>query len=392
MARVRLASQSIEVVVDAGLSGASLTEALRSHEPDVLVVRSTRITAEHLEASPGLSLVVRAGAGVNTIDVSTAAARGIYVANCPGKNSDAVAELTFGLILALDRHIAEGNADLRAGRWNKKKYSKASGLRGRTLGVLGMGRIGQRVCELGQAFGMEVLAWSRSLDAEAAERLGVRRYESPVEVALRSDVLSVHLAAKPETRGFIGEGIFERMKPGALFINTSRAEVVDESALLAALESPGIRAGLDVFMGEPASKEGTFEHPLAQHPRVVGSHHIGASTLQAQEAVANEVCQIIETYFERGTVPNLLNLARQSRASHVLVVRHRDRVGVLAGVLDLLRRHEINIQEMENAIFEGGLAASARIQIAGTPPDVAIRAIGALEDVLSVNLVAIRRS
>src|SRR5262249_377942 len=171
-----------EVVYESDLKDSDLVQAIRSGGADVLVVRSTRVTGEMLEAGR-LSLVVRAGAGYNTIDVQTPSACGIYVANCPGNNSIAVAELAFGFILALDRRIPDNVADLRQGRWNKKEYSKARGVFGRTLGLIGLGRIGQEMVQRGRAFGMPVVAWSRSLTSQRAHDLGVEMKQSPVEVA-----------------------------------------------------------------------------------------------------------------------------------------------------------------------------------------------------------------
>jgi D-3-phosphoglycerate dehydrogenase len=390
-ARVRLASGGCTVRSEPGLAPDALIALLREFQPDVLVVRSTKVKESHLSASPSLSLVVRAGAGVDNIEMSAASARGVYVANCPGKNAVAVAELTMGLLVALDRRIAENVADLRAGRWNKKRYSVARGLKGRTLGILGVGGIGLEVARRAQAFGMEVLAWSRSLTPEVAAAYGIRRYETPEDVARRSDALSVHLAYTPETHGFVGESIFREMKHGALFINTARAEVVDEAALLQALDSKGIRAGLDVFGGEPAAAEGAFDHPLAKHPCVIGTHHIGASTDQAQEAVAEEAVRIVLSYQSTGRVPNCVNLATRTAADHTLVIRHRDRVGVLAAMLDLLRQGGINVEEMENIIFEGGEAACARIQVLGAPTADVLERMRAHEDVFSANVVRIEK-
>src|SRR5262249_6209923 len=182
---------------------------------------------EMLEAGR-LSLVVRAGAGYNTIDVEAASARGIYVANCPGKNSVAVAELAFGLILALDRRIPDNASDLKRGAWNKKEYSKARGLFGSTLGLVGGGGMRKEMMPRARAFGMPVVAWSRSLAPERAQALGVERKATPEEVAAAADIVSVHVAAKPETKGLVGERFFAAMKPGASFVNTSRAEVVDQ--------------------------------------------------------------------------------------------------------------------------------------------------------------------
>ncbi|MBC8646437.1 MAG: hydroxyacid dehydrogenase, partial [Thermoanaerobaculia bacterium] len=240
-----------EVLYQPDLKDDALTEELRASGAEVLVVRSTKVTKPMLEAGK-LSLVIRAGAGYNTIDVETASERGIYVSNCPGKNSIAVAELAFGLLLALDRRIPENATDLKQGVWNKKEYSKARGLFGRTLGLIGVGGIGREMIPRARAFGMPVVAWSRSLTPARARELGVERKESPEEVARAADVVSVHVALKPETKGLIGQSFFEAMRPGAFFVNTSRAEVVDEAALDRAVREKGVRAGLDVFAAEPS--------------------------------------------------------------------------------------------------------------------------------------------
>ncbi|HEX8853779.1 MAG TPA: NAD(P)-dependent oxidoreductase, partial [Pyrinomonadaceae bacterium] len=254
-----------EVSYEPDLKDESLVEAVGAKGPDVLVVRSTKVTAAMLEAG-ALKLVVRAGAGYNTIDVAAASRLGIYVSNCPGKNSIAVAELAFALLLALDRRIADNVITLREGRWNKKEFSKARGLYGRTLGLVGVGQIGQEMIPRARAFGMRVVAWSRSLTPERADRLGVERKESPQEVAREADVVSVHLALKPETRSLIGADFFNSMREGALFINTSRGEVVDQAALLRAMRTRGIRAGLDVYADEPTSATGEFTDEIAREP------------------------------------------------------------------------------------------------------------------------------
>ncbi len=388
-ARVDLASSGFEVKAEAGTQGDALVARLAEWNPDVLVVRSTVVEARHIAAARNLSLIVRAGAGVNTIDLTAASAAGIYVSNTPGKNAVAVAELTFALMLGLDRHIAEGAAELRAGRWDKGRFSKARGLKGRALGILGMGDIGQAVAARAQAFGMEVHAWSRSLTPAAAQKLHVIRHDRPEDVARQAHVLTLHLALTNETRGFVGESILSAMRPGAVLINTSRSEVVDETALRVALDGRGLRAGLDVFSNEPKGSTGDFDNPIARHPSVLGSHHIGASTDEAQEAVADEVVAIIRGYRSTGRVANCVNLARRTAATHVLVVRHRDRVGVLAGVLGVLREGSLNVEEMENTIFAGGEAAVARIHTAGAPTGSVVERLGKLDDVLAVSVVAL---
>ncbi|HEY0083584.1 MAG TPA: 3-phosphoglycerate dehydrogenase family protein [Pyrinomonadaceae bacterium] len=368
----------------------SLVEAIRTYAPDALVVRSTKVSEAMLDAG-ALKLVVRAGAGYNTIDVAAASRRGIYVSNCPGKNSIAVAELAFALILALDRRIADNVVTLRQGQWNKKEFSKARGLYGRTLGLIGTGQIGQEVIRRAQAFGMPVVAWSRSLTETRAEQLGVERAESPADVARAADMVSVHLALKPDTRALVGADFFAAMREGAYFINTARGEIVDQNALVAAMRERGIRAGLDVFASEPASGTGEFTDEIAREPNLYGTHHIGASTDQAQEAIAAETVRIIRAFKETGKVPNVVNLAARTPATHLLVVRHRDRPGVLAQVLDAIRSARINVQEMENIVFEGAEAAVARINLEAAPSAETLDRLRAENaDIIELDLLELR--
>ena len=370
------------------LSGEALAEALQSVQPQVLVVRSTRVSGEAMDESKDLELIVRAGAGYDTIDVEGASRRGIFVANCPGKNSVAVAELTLGLILALDRRLPDNVMDARSGRWNKAAYAKADGLKGKTLGIVGMGDIGRAVANRARAFDLNVIAWSRSLTKEKAFQLGVEHRAAMLDVAREADIVTLHVASTPETKHLADRAFFEAMKDGAFFINTTRGAVVDEEALQWALDEKGLRAALDVISGEPSEKEADFEHPLAEHPRCYLTHHIGASTQQAQDATAEEAARVILTFDEEGTVPNCVNLAPQSTDTHQLTVRHRDKVGVLAGVLDEARKAGWNVQEMENLIFAGGEAASAHIRFDGDLSDEVTERIAALEDVLAVSVIA----
>jgi D-3-phosphoglycerate dehydrogenase len=364
----------------------SLVEAVARLRPDVLVVRSTKVTEPMFDAGP-LKLVVRAGAGYNTIDVAAASRRGVYVSNCPGKNSVAVAELAFALMLALDRRVADNVIQMRAGQWNKKEFSKARGLYGRTLGLIGTGQIGREVITRARAFGMPVVAWSRSLTDERAAELGVERKGSPVEVARSSDVVSVHVALKPETRAFLGAEFFGAMREGAYFVNTARGEVVDQTALVAAMRERRIRAGLDVFADEPTSAAGEFADEIAREPNLYGTHHIGASTDQAQEAIAAETVRIIREFKETGKVPNVVNLAARTPATHLLTVRHRDRPGVLAQVLAAVRAANINVQEMENVIFEGAEAAIARINLEAAPPEDTLARLRDDENIIELSLL-----
>jgi D-3-phosphoglycerate dehydrogenase len=384
-----LRAAGLELRYEPKLAGPTLAEAVRTSGADVLVVRSTEVPADVLRAGR-LGLVVRAGAGYNTIDVASASQLGIYVSNCPGKNAIAVAELAFGLLLALDRRLPDNTADLRQGVWNKTGYGKARGLYGRTLGVIGLGNIGRELVTRARAFGLQVVAWSRSLDAAGAEALGVTALPSPEAVAAASDAVSVHLALKPATRGLLGAAFFEALKPGALFINTARAEVLDEAALLAAVRTRGVRAGLDVFAGEPSGGTGQVTSALFQETGIYGTHHIGASTDQAQEAIATETVRIVKEYAESGRVPNCVNIAQRTPATHLVIVRHRDRIGVLAHVFSHLREARHNVQQTENVVFEGAQAAIARIQVDGEPAAETLAAITrGCEDILQISVVAL---
>jgi D-3-phosphoglycerate dehydrogenase len=261
--------------------------------------------------------------------VAAASRRGIYVSNCPGKNSIAVAELAFALILALDRRIAD-----------------------------------------------------------KAEALGIERADLPREAAAAADIVSVHLALAPETRGLCDAGFFAAMKKGAYFINTARGEIVDEEALKAAIRDKGIRAGLDVFAQEPAGGTGEFTGEIAQTPSIYGTHHIGASTEEAQEAIAAEAVRIVRMFQETGKVPNVVNLARKTPATCTLVVRHLDRPGVLASVLDAISAAKINVQEMENVVFEGAEAAVARINLETIPLEATLQSLRtANPDILELSLI-----
>ena len=385
-----LQSLGCEISFQPDLKDDALVDAIRTEAPDVLVVRGTKVTEPMLEAGP-VKLVVRAGAGFNTIDVSAASKRGIYVSNCPGKNSIAVAELAFALILAVDRRIADNVVSLRRGEWNKKEFSKARGLFGRTLGLIGVGKIGQEMIPRAHAFGMQVVAWGRSLTAERAAALGVELKASPKEVAAVSDIVSVHLALNAETRGFVDSDIFNAMREGSYFINTARGEVVDQQALVHAMRNRGIRAGLDVYAVEPTSSAGEFNDEIVKEEGLYGTHHIGASTDQAQEAIAAETVRIVKEFKETGKVPNVVNLARQTPATHRLVVRHLDRPGVLAGVLDAIKAEHINVQEMENIVFEGAAAAVARINLDNAPTKETLKKLQANNtDIIELDLLELK--
>ncbi len=403
-----LKAAGCEVVYEPDLKDQTLVEALGKTGADVLVVRSTQVTEPMMNAGK-LALIVRAGAGYNTIDVKAASRRGIYVSNCPGRNSVAVAELAFGLIIALDRRIPDNVAELRGGKWNKKEFSKAKGLQGRTLGLLGFGNIGQEMAKRAQAFGMNLVLWSEIGVSLGRDRLpvdlpilvrfrpaslsliepNIEVVNTPAEVASRCDILSVHLALNEKTKSIVNESVFGAMKPGSYFVNTARAEVVDYAAMEKAVQEKQIRVALDVWAGEPAGGAADFSPSIMKLPNVYGTHHIGASTDQAQEAIAAETVRIVKTYLETGSVPNVVNLAKETKSTHCLVVRHHDRPGVLAHIFDRLKAGGIGTQETENIIFQGAEAAVARVNVDAPPPADVLAGIRSNKDILDVHLVAL---
>ena len=372
-----------DVVLNPDLTAEALPAALAGVE--ILIVRSTKVSAEAIAAGTSLSLIIRAGAGTNTIDIKTASEKGIYVANCPGTNTDAVAELAIGLLIAADRRIADALIDLRAGKWRKKEYGKARGLKDRTLGIIGLGHIGSAVAKRAQAMGMNVIAWSRSLTPEKAKALGVGYCASLAAVAEQADAISLHLALSNETRGIINSQFFGLMKTGALLVNTARSEVVDSAALKDALRSGRIRAALDVFENEPAGGEADFTDQEMAALLSAATPHIGASTDQAEEAIAEETVRIAETFMATGKPPNAVN-PRQLHTGVRCIIRHYNRVGVLANVLHELRSEGINIEEMENTIFEGELAACCSLILDQTPSEALLQRIAASQHVIQAML------
>jgi D-3-phosphoglycerate dehydrogenase len=379
------------VTSKADLTPETLPAALKELDPDVLIVRGKKVNKAAIDAAGKLSLIVRAGAGYDTIDVAAASARGVFVANCPGKNSIAVAELAWALILSCDRRVPDQTADLRAGKWNKKEYSEAEGLYGRTLGIVGLGQIGQEVAKRAKAFGMKVVGWSRSLTQGRADELGVGYCTTLINLAKMSDIVSVNVAGNDETRRLIDAKFFDAMKPKSYFINTSRGSVVDEAALVKAVKDRKIRAGLDVFEGEPSGGVAEFKPEVVQQPGVYTAHHVGASTNQAQNAIAAETVRVITTYMRTGDVHNAVNRAATTAATCLLTVRHLNRPGVLAHIFYTLGQAGINVEEMENIIYEGEQAACARIHLASAPDRDHLDTIRRNENVLSATLTSIAR-
>jgi D-3-phosphoglycerate dehydrogenase len=353
----KLKNSDIDVIYNPKLGENDLPKA--AEEVDCLVVRSTIVNAATIENSKQLNLIVRAGAGVNNIDIKAANKKGIYVSNCPGKNSIAVAELAIGLMLALDRRIPHNVSDFKNGKWNKGEYSKAEGLFGKTLAIVGYGAIGKEVAKRAQAFGLNIYA----KDVSRIEGYGVKDFSEFDQILPIADIITLHLPATPQTKGLFNEKMFSMMKDGAILINTSRQDLINEDDLIKAIKEKNLKVGLDVFKGEPESKEGVVSSRLQELENVYVTHHIGASTEQAQNAVAEETVNIILQYINSRVIAHWVNRAKVTDAHYQLIVKHYDKPGVLAAILDVLRSGNINIEEVENIIFDGGLVACCTLQL-----------------------------
>ena len=384
----RLARRGHDVRYEPELEADDLPGAIA--DADVLVVRSTAVTNETIERSNELGLIVRAGAGTNTIDTKAASERAIFVCNVPGKNSVAVAELTMGLMLALDRQIPDNVSELRNERWLKERFSKGRGLKGRKLGIIGMGAIGTEVAIRARSFGMKILVLDRPQRSEGVSDLlvdlGAKLYPDLPSMLAECDIVTIHVPAGHETTGMVDREFLDHLQDGAYLINTSRSDVVVESDLLQALDRKHLWAAIDVYPDEPETGEGSFSPLLAKHPHVYGTHHIGASTEQAQEAIAKQVVRIVDEYSDGG-IKNAINLSEPMDDTTVVGIRHVDKVGVLSRVFAVLRSADINVEHMENHVFDGARSAKAVLHLHGSFGAAVREELGNLDGVFHVGVL-----
>jgi D-3-phosphoglycerate dehydrogenase len=303
-----LKKSGLEVDNRQKLTGAALAEAL--HAADGAIVRSdTRITAELLESPGKLRAVVRAGVGVDNIDVPAATRKGVVVMNTPGGNTVSAAEHTIALLLSLARHIPAADAGMKAGKWDRSKYVGAQ-VAGKTLGVIGLGRIGREVARRAAGLDMKVVGYDPFLTPDRAAQLGIQAVSGLEELLPKCDFLTVHVPMTDETRGLINERAINLLPKNARLLNVSRGGIIDESALVEALKSGRVAgAALDVFTQEPPPAD----HPLLKAPNLVLTPHLGASTVEAQEAVAVEAAQLLVDFLTRGVISCAVNMAAVNR-------------------------------------------------------------------------------
>ncbi|MGD1006498.1 MAG: 3-phosphoglycerate dehydrogenase [Ignavibacteriaceae bacterium] len=379
----QLKEMELDVIYSPKLGENDLPEAAK--EVDILVVRSTNVTAATINASKNLNLIIRAGAGVNNINIPAANQKGIYVANCPGMNSIAVAELAIGLMISLDRRIPDNVIDFRNGKWNKGEYSKAEGLMGKTLGIIGVGNIGKEVAKRALAFGMNVYG----KDISRIEGVMIKDFSEMDQLLPLCDIITIHLPATSQTKGLFNKEMFSFMKPNSMLINTARADIIDQDAMIEAIKTKNIRVALDVIKNEPENKAADISSPLQGLKNVYLTHHIGASTEQAQNAVAAETIRIIKDYIQSGVIAHWVNRAKISDAHYQLVVKHFDKPGVLASIMSIIREKNVNIEEIENIIFEGGVVACCTIKLKTPLTTEMLKQMNENSNVLSVSHVAI---
>lgn len=372
-----------EVIFNPDLTEKELPNQISNTE--ILVVRSTKVTKEAIEAGKKLALIIRAGAGYNTIDVEAASLKSIPVSNCPGRNAAAVAELIIGFMAALDRRIIDATLDLRAGNWKKKEYSGSSGLKSRVLGIIGTGYTAKSLIKRAQAFQMEILTYSPNFTPEKAKKLDVTYCPSLEMIEENADIISLNVAYNEDTHHLINERFLSNIKDNVILINTSRGEIIDTIALKKAIKDKGLKVGLDVFENEPAVGDNLFEDKELT-ARIACTPHIGASTLQAAESIAAEVVKIVETYKKTGQPIHCVNIRPRSEEGTSLVIRHINTVGVLAEVLHVLRDDGINVEEMENTIFRGGKAASCVLRVDKEPTGDIIDKILQSPNIITVDI------
>lgn len=379
-----------QVTYEPKVVGDDFVKLMGDIKPVVLIVRSKKVTKEAIDADPKLEMVIRAGAGFDTIDVAHCSRKGIYVCNCPGKNSVAVAELTMGFITAIDRRIPEGDKLLKEGKWAKAAFADCIGLKGRTIGLLGIGNIGKEVAKRCLAFDMKVLAWDVFLTKETIESMGATKVETVEELAKGSDILSIHVPAVKETIGIINKKFLSLLKPNAVIINAARGNLVVEEDVIEHLDKvKGFWYGADVFLNEPAKKEAPFDCKLAKHPKVVASHHVGASTLEAETAIGIEAVRMVKEYGATKKVNNCVNLAMDVKTTHCISVKYVSKVGALAGILAVLDKHGLKVEELKNEVFKDRMACVAEIHFTGdiAKKDEIVGELSKLEGAMDVTFV-----
>ena len=289
-----------EVAVKVGLKPEEMAGILS--EFTVLIVRSTKVPRATIEAGSkgSLKLIIRAGIGYDTIDIDAATEFGVFVSNCPGTNSHAVVELVIGHLINCDRGIVQSTVKLQKGEWCKTQFQTGLGLWGRTLGIVGTGFIGRLVAKAAIGLGMKIIGFDVYVSKEVMESAGIEKVETLDELLARSDAITLHTVLTKETFHMFNKELFAKMKKGAILINASRGEVIDSEALVEASKTNGIKAALDVYEDEPEPQDKIFKQVELANSLISATPHIGASTIQASEAVGEYAVEIVREFAKTG--------------------------------------------------------------------------------------------
>lgn len=374
-----------ELVYKPGLAGDELESHLR--DVAILVVGGARVSAEAIAAGRALQLIVRAGADTSGISVDDASAQGIFVTNVELKEAAAIAEYAFACALALDRHLISNALAAREGRTRREGQRRSAGLAGRTLGLLGWGAVPAEIARRAAAFDMRVVAWHPRIAADPSPQVEVCDW--PRELALRSDVVITHSPPEAADENLLDRDFLFDMREGASLVLIGHAGIVDAEALADAVRRRGLRVAIDLWPAEGSSESVRFPAGLLELPGVIGTYRQADQTRQADDAIAAEVVETVRQFVIQGQVRNCVNLLERSAAAWQLVLRLRDAVGVMAGIMDAIRADGINAEEITSRVFAGARAAWCSIALDERPSTEVLEAIRALPGVLHLEVRAV---
>lgn len=383
-----LRSLGVELVYEPELTTARLERLIR--DVAIAVVCRTRVAPEVIAAGNALQMIVRAGTDTANIAIEEASAAGVFVSNCPHKDAIAIAELTFGLLVALDRRLFENAAALTSGDLEQPQAIEALGLAGRALGILGFGPVEREIIKRARAFDMRVVAWSPTLTPEVAAAEGVDFCAWPRELARQSDMVTVYAPLQEADEVLVNAEFLRNMNDGAYIVYVGHPAALDESALAEVAGERNLRVAYDISAPQlGASGTGRFKSCLQALPNVIGTHHLADRTRQAHEATGAEVVRVIREFLVAGEVLNCVNLSERSPATWQLVLRLKDTVGVLASIMAHVRADGINAEEITSRLFTGAQAAWCVIALDERPSAEALNAIRDLDGVLHLELRAL---
>lgn len=382
-----LKSLGAEVIYQPELAGPGLAEQLR--DVAILVVGRQRVAREIILAAPQLQMIVRDGTGTLNIAVDEASTQGIFVTHCLFREAAAIAEMTLGLLVALDRQLLDQGLqpsdDVTARRADD---INAMGLVGRTLGILNYGPVGREVAARARAFGMNVLACAGPHCDPLTHEWGIEFVHSPRDLARRSDAISVYVPLDDAKERFINSELIGSLKARALLVHIGHPNAVDEPALYDAVKAGRVRAALDFYSSEAAGEMLRHRSKLLGLHGAVVTHRLADATERAREVIAGEVIRIVRQFLVTGEALNCVNLVERSHATWQLLLRLRDAVGVMASVMDEIRADGINAQEIGCRLFQGGRAAWVSISLNERPSDDMLAALRGLQGVIHVDLRA----